>query len=159
VTEDGRDVDGRPSRRCLPRSFGRPCETPTFKRGQVRRCRRDEPRPPNHGVALKAAMTNWTISGPEDLRGYSDYQVIEAGKTVASSSTASSVCRQSGVLGRSGYVIERAANARRDLVQLGARDDEWGRDLQAAAGQGAREHTVVAGAKRDPVGETGVIGK
>ena len=34
-----------------------------------------------HGPALIAAMPNWTVSSPEDLREHSDFQVIEAGKT------------------------------------------------------------------------------
>lgn len=34
-----------------------------------------------HGTALIAAMPNWAITAPEDLREHSDFQVIEAGKT------------------------------------------------------------------------------
>jgi len=34
-----------------------------------------------HGASLAAAMSNWSIAAPEDLREHSDFQVIEAGKT------------------------------------------------------------------------------
>jgi hypothetical protein len=61
------------------------------------------------------------------------------------------------LLERVGYVIERAADAGRNLVQLGAGDDEWGRDLQSAARERAGEDAVGASAERDAVGESRVI--
>jgi hypothetical protein len=37
---------------------------------------------PQHLQALKSNGPNWNLAAPEDLREHSEYQVIEAGKTV-----------------------------------------------------------------------------
>ncbi len=58
---------------------------------------------------------------------------------------------------RGSDVVERAGEARRDLVELGPRDHERRRDLEAAADKGAGEHAVVAGPERDAVGEPRIV--
>ncbi len=58
---------------------------------------------------------------------------------------------------RGSDVVERAGEARRDLVELRPRDHERRRDLEAPADEGAGEHAVMTGSEGDAVGEPRIV--